>query len=141
MIILDTNIISEMMHDEMDVGVRAWLNLQDPKSLYTTTVTVMEIHYGILLKPDGRKKESLKIAFENVMSSAIGSRVLPLDASAAELAGAAAAKGKLRGMNMGTADLQIVGIALANGFVVCSRDELPFREAGVELVNPFSHHH
>lgn len=140
MIILDTNVISEMMKEEMDSNVQAWLNTQNPRSIFTTTVTIMEIRYGILKKPDGRKKEGYKVAFDNIMATAIGPRVLSLDTNSAERAGAVAAETKMRGMNLGTADVQIAGIALASGFAVCSRDELPFKEAGVELINPFKYH-
>ena len=138
MIILDTNVLSEMMKEELHPNVQAWLNHQDSKSLFTTTVTIMEVRFGIFRLPDGRRKEGFKEVLENILSRAFGMRILQFDMLAAENAARVAAETEGRGMNLKTADVQIAGIALARDMVVASRDEMPFFEAGVKLINPWS---
>ena len=75
---------------------------------------------------------------ENILSRAFGMRILQFDMLAAENAARVAAETEGRGMNLKTADVQIAGIALARDMVVASRDEMPFIEAGVKLINPWS---
>lgn len=137
MIILDTNVVSEMMQETLDANVQSWLNRQEAKSLFTTTVTVMEVRFGILRLPDGRRKEGFTELFSNVLNKAFDTRILAFDSIAAEEAARVAAETQARGMNLGTADTQIAGIALSRSMGVASRDEMPFVEAGVQLINPW----
>lgn len=137
MIILDTNVVSEMMQETLDANVQSWLNRQEAKSLFITTVTIMEIRFGILRLPDGQRKKGYTEVFNNVLRKAFDTRILELDTLAAEKAAGVAAETQARGMNLGTADTQIAGIALSKGMGVASRDEMPFVEAGVQLINPW----
>ena len=137
MIILDTNVISEFMRDNPEQVVADWLDAQDLRSLYTTTVNVMELHYGIHKLPEGKRKTGLWEVLEFTLPKLFADRELKFDRHAAEVTAKIAAETRARGMNIKTADLQIAGISIANGFTVASRDTLPFIETGAALINPW----
>lgn len=137
MIILDTNVISEIMKAEPDQAVAKWLDAQILRSLYITTINVMELRYGVELLPGGKGKEALWKVLNFTIIRLFGNRLLNFDQHAAIAAAKIAAETKNRGINLSTADTQIAGIALANKFIVASRDIRPFTEVGVTLINPF----
>jgi predicted nucleic acid-binding protein len=93
MVILDTNIVSEMMRVAPAPAVVAWLNHQDASQLFLTAVTIGEIRYGLRVLPPGRRRQGLEEGFERILAAAFTGRVLPFDEAAAnrygELMGAA----------------------------------------------------
>lgn len=137
MIILDTNVISEIMKADPELAVADWLDAQSLKSLYVTTVNLMELRYGVQMLPDGKRKEALWVVLGFTLNKLFEDRELSFARAAAEATATIAAETRLRGIKLGTADMQIAGIATANGFAVASRDALPFKEAGVTLINPW----
>ncbi len=98
----------------------------------------MELRYGVEKLPDGKRKEALLEVLDFTLVRLFGNRYLSFQRNAAAKTAVIAAKTKLRGMNLCIADMQIAGIALANGFAVASRDTLPFSEAGVTLIDPWN---
>lgn len=138
MIILDTNVISEIMKPTPDLSVSAWLDAQNLRSLYVTSINLMELRYGVQKLPEGRRKDSLRDVLEFTLTKLFSDRELAFDRHAAQATASIAAETFRRGMNLSTADLQIAGIALANGFAVASRDAMPFTETGVTLIDPWN---
>lgn len=137
MIILDTNVVSEIMKSEPKQAVASWLDSQSLKSLYITTISVMELRYGVELLPEGKRKNALWEVLDFTIYRLFDDRILNFDRKAAEKAAEVSAKAKARGMNLGTADMQIAGLAIASGMSIASRDEMPFIETGVHLINPW----
>jgi len=137
MIILDTNVISEIMRIDPEQAVAEWLDTQNLRSLHVTSINVMELRYGVQKLPEGNRKKALWEVLEFTLNKLFSGRELSFDRHAAEATATIAAGTFQRGMNLGTADMQIAGIALANGFAVASRDALPFTEAGVTLIDPW----
>ena len=137
MIILDTNVISEVMKSNPEQAVAEWLDTQNLRSLYVTSINVMELRYGVQKLPEGKRKKALWEVLEFTLNKLFAGRELSFDLKAAEATATIAAETFQRGMNLGTADLQIAGIALAHGFDVASRDALPFVESGVTLSDPW----
>lgn len=137
MIILDTNVISEVMKADPEQAVVAWLDAQNLRSLHITAINLMELRYGVQKLPEGKRKEALWEVLEFTLAKLFADRELSFDRHAAEATAVIAAETKLRGVTLGIADLQIAGIAMANGFAVASRDALPFSEAGVTLIDPW----
>lgn len=137
MIILDTNVISEPMKPEPNTKVVEWLNGQHNMALFTTTVNVMELRFGLERLPDGKRKADLWKALEFTLSLLVGSRILPFDRSAADEAARIAATTEAAGKKVGVADGQIAAVAKTRGFSVATRDVEPFKGAGVEVINPW----
>ncbi|MEM7652241.1 MAG: PIN domain-containing protein, partial [Pseudomonadota bacterium] len=83
MIILDTNIISELMRPKPEASVVAWLNAQDENEIATTTITEAELRYGICRLPHGRKREQIQVTVEQILREFSTDRILPFDQAAA----------------------------------------------------------
>ncbi len=137
MIILDTNVISEFMKDQPEQSVVDWLDKQNLRSLFFTTVNLMELHYGVHLLPDGKRKTALWEVLGFTLAKLFDDRQLTFTPHAAEVTASIGAETEKRGKKLGTADLQIAGIAKAHGFAVVSRDRKPFIDAGVTLIDPW----
>lgn len=137
MIILDTNVISEPMQCAPDRAVVAWLNEQIDSALFTTSITVMELRFGLERLPEGKRKTNLWAVLDFTLSRLIGSRILPFDTAAAIEAARIAALAEAGGTPIGQADGQIAAIASAHGFAVATRDTVPFQQAGLTVINPW----
>lgn len=137
MIVLDTNVISEPMRPAPSGAVVAWLNGQDEALLFTTSVTVMELRFGLERMPEGRRRADLWAVLDFTLSRLVGPRVLPFDAAAAAEAARIAALAEAAGAPIGQADAQIAAIARVHGFAVATRDAAPFRQAGLAVIDPW----
>lgn len=137
MIILDTNIISEVMRPKPDQKVIAWLNQQNSVNLFVSSISLAEINYGLYVLPQGKRKQQLQVRFEQFVNKAFQYRILDFNEQAAKVYGKVMGEGKLIGRPMSVPDGQIAAIALINGFVVATRNVKDFRYCGVEVVNPF----
>jgi hypothetical protein len=137
-IILDTNVISEPMRAAPDPAVIAWLNGQLYAALFTTSITVMELRFGIERLPEGRRKADLWDVLDFTLSRLVGARVLIFDTPAAAMAARIAAETEKAGMPMGQADVQIAAIASTHGLAIATRDVAPFQAAGLAVINPWT---
>jgi hypothetical protein len=137
MIVLDTNVISEPMRAAPEPRVVDWLNGQRDVALFTTSVTVMELRFGLERLPEGRRKADLWAVLDFTLSRLIGPRVLPFDLAAAAEAARIAAMAEAEGTPIGQADAQIAAIARSHGFAIATRDVAPFRRAGLTVINPW----
>ena len=138
MILLDTNVVSAMMRLASEPLVEAWLNNQDTSSLWTSTVTVYEIRYGIHIMPGGKRKSELERDFAEVVNEALERRVLPLEMDAAIKAGAFRAKRKLAGAEINIPDAMIAGIAVSHGYSIATRNTKDFQGLGLALIDPWA---
>ncbi len=136
MIVLDTNVISEMMKPARAPAVHAWINDQVAETLYLSSVTLAELLFGIAALPDGRRKQALASALEQV-EVLFGARILPFDLPAARFYAAAAAQARAAGRGFPTPDGYIAAIAGAAKMAVATRDTAPFEAAGLKVVNPW----
>ena len=91
MIVLDTNVVSEFMLPRPDSRVTQWLDRQPASSLWTTSVTIFEVRFGIETAPAGRRRTALTTAFENWLSQVVQQRILSYDEQAARAAASLAA--------------------------------------------------
>lgn len=137
MILIDTNIVSEMMKPIPDVEVAAWLDRQDAMHLFISTITIGEISYGLNVLASGKRKTSLEKSFYNVIRQAFEYRILTFDEVAAHLYGVIMSQRKQQGKPMSIADGQIAAIARAHNCAVATRNIVDFIECGIELINPF----
>ncbi|PKQ14151.1 MAG: VapC toxin family PIN domain ribonuclease [Alphaproteobacteria bacterium HGW-Alphaproteobacteria-1] len=137
MIVLDTNVISEPMRSRPDAAVVAWLNGQSDTALFTTSVSVMELRFGLERLPEGKRKTGLWEVLDFTLSRLVGPRILPFDVPAATEAARISAVAEAAGTAIGQADAQIAAIARSHGFAIATRDVAPFETAGLTVINPW----
>jgi predicted nucleic acid-binding protein len=137
MIILDTNVVSELMKSVPSQTCLEWFSGQVSDHLYMTSITVAEVIYGHHLLPQGKRHTELERVFELVVQEAFSSRLLPFDDTAAHVYGEIMAKSKYKGKPMSTSDGQIAAIAMAHKFYLATRNTKDFQACGVPLINPF----
>jgi predicted nucleic acid-binding protein len=136
MIILDTNVLSALMRRVPDPKVVAWLDRQPQTSVWTTSITVLEVRFGLQLMPDGRKKLALTGGFSAVLQ-AIDHRIASFDGPAAERAGDLMAARQKRGRPVELRDTMIAGIVMAQHATLATRNTLHFEGVGISLINPW----
>ena len=137
MILLDTNVVSEVMKTQPLEAVVAWLNAQDSERLYVSAVTIGEITYGLRILPDGKRRSGLHERFERFVALAFDQRVLAYDESAARVYGELMGDRKELGLPMSVPDGQIAAIARLNHLAVATRNVLDFECCGIDVLNPF----
>jgi predicted nucleic acid-binding protein len=137
-ILVDTNVISEPLKAQGDPRVVAWLDRQPAETLFISTISVSEILFGIAALAAGKRRDRLAEAFENVVLRLFSGRLLSFDLEAARAYASLMSAARARGLSISVVDGQIAAIAQANGFSVATRDETPFRAAGLNIVNPWT---
>lgn len=137
MIVLDTNVISEIMRPVPDPYVMAWLAAQNSLSLTTTTITIAEIQRGICRLPTGRKREGLAERFDGFVAEAFSNRVLSLDIDSAYLCGDVSEAREAKGLHADTVDMMIASIAKRVGAKLATRNIKDFEGCGIKLINPW----
>jgi predicted nucleic acid-binding protein len=137
MILLDTNVVSEVMKRRPAEAVVAWLNGQNSEKLYVSAITIGEIAYGLRILPDGRRRSGLRERFERFIALAFDQRALAYDESAARIYGELMGGRKELGVPMRVPDGQIAAIARLNHLAVATRNVVDFENCGIEVINPF----
>lgn len=137
MIILDTNVISEAMSPTPDSAVSHWLTSQPGHTLFTTTISVAEVLFGIELLPVGKRRSTLINSAETMFARLFAGRILGFDEAAARTFPSLAVERRLRGRPITLFDAQIAAIARATGAVLATRDTRDFEGCGIRLVNPW----
>lgn len=136
MIILDTNVLSALMRQSPDLNVMAWLDQQPRTSIWTTSVTVLEIEYVLHIMPSGKRRSLLIKAFDSLLD-AIGHRVANFDLAAAQQAAGLMAARQKKGRTVELRDTMIAGIALAHRASLATRNMAHFQDLAVPLVDPW----
>jgi toxin FitB len=137
MIILDTNIISSLMREPANRAVLDWLDQQPRTSVWTTAVTILEIHFGLEVMSDGRRKQARIKAFKQLVDEMLERRIAAFDAAAAQETAILMGSRQRRGEPRDLRDSMIAGIALARHAVLATHNVKHFDDAGIEIVNPF----
>ncbi len=137
MILLDTNVVSELMLPGADASVISWTDRQPASSLWITAVTEMEIRFGILALPAGRRRDNLAMEFERFVANMILDHVATFDVAAARKAAELMAEGKRRGRPGELRDTMMAGIALATNATIATRNVAHFADLDLRIVNPW----
>jgi toxin FitB len=138
MIVLDSNVVSELMKSTPDTGVTNWLTACPGDQLATTSITVAEIGAGIEVMPQGARKRGLQALWFQLLADGFGDRVYSFDRDAATVYGELFALRRRAGKPGSPFDLQIVSIARTRGCSVATRNVKHFEDCGVEVINPWS---
>ena len=141
MIVLDTNIISEMMKPPSgrSQAVFNWLAAQDGADFFVTSFTVAEIAFGLELLPEGKRKSELQKVADEVFDSAFRARVLAFDHAAAKAFARIAAQRVKAGLHVPGDDMKIAAIALVRRMSVATRNVGDFAASGIDVINPWDY--
>ena len=137
MIVLDTNVVSELMRPEPAPQVASWVRSRDRRELFTSSITLAEIRYGIARLPDGRRKQVLLDAADDVFR-AFSDQVLPVDAMAAEHYGTIASARERSGKRISGFNVLIAAICRARGAALATRNVPDFDGTGIDLIDPWA---
>ena len=135
--VLDTNVISELMKTDPDPQVIAWLDAQSTGSVWTTSISIFEISFGLHALPDGKRKRTLQNAFEAMLADDLEYHVLDFDRAAANRAGEISAKMHGLGRPVEIRDVQIAGIVSGRNAILATRNLKHGRDTEISLVNPW----
>jgi toxin FitB len=136
MIVVDTNVASELMRPSPERAVQEWVRSHEGRELCITAITVAEIINGIERVPEGRRKEVLRSAAAEIFE-AFAEQVLPFDTAAAEQYALVVSQRDGLGLSIDGFDAQIASICRAQRAALATRNLADFRKTGVELINPW----
>jgi len=136
-ILLDTNVISELMRASCHPAVLAFVNGRPAASLFTAAICEAELRYGLARLPLGARRRSLETALNRFLAVGLSGRVLPFDSRAASCYGEIRAAREAGGRPIITADALIAATARAYGAAIATRDASGFAESGVDLFDPW----
>lgn len=137
MIVLDTNVLSELMKAAPDEGVVRWLGARPASAHYTTSITQAEILHGIQLMPAGKRRTLLMHAADAVFREDFAGRVLAFGREAAPSYARIAAERRRLGRPISQFDAQIAAIAHVSGASVATRNVDDFADVGLKILNPW----
>jgi predicted nucleic acid-binding protein len=137
MIVLDTNVLSELLRAEPEPAVFDWTASQPLETLFTTTVTQAEMLYGVGLLPNGQRRRRLETAVAALFAEDFNERVLPFDSDAATAYAVIAAERQRMGRPMSQFDAQIAAITQSRGGRLATRNVVDFEHCGLDTLNPW----
>lgn len=137
MIILDTNVLSALITERVDPAVRIWLDHQPWQSMWTSSISILEIRFGLETMAEGRRRRTRLFEFGRLIDEDLGQRIAAFDRSAAEAAADLMAQRKRKGTPREMRDTMIAGIALSRRAGLATRNVRDFADAGIEIVNPW----
>lgn len=138
MILLDTNVISELMRSEPAQAVLDWFGKHDAADLCISAVTEAELRTGVAILPDGQRRDRLQAAIDAMIDLDFQARILPFDSPAAKAYAEIAAQRRAAGRPIAEADCQIAAIARATNAPVATRNVKDFDGCGIRLINPWN---
>lgn len=138
MIILDTNIVSELLRPAPEPKVEAWLAAQDGGQVYLTALSEAELRYGVAILTDGKRRDALAEAIDAMLREDFRDRILPFDSAAAEAFATIAADRRGAGRPISQFDCQIAAIGRAQGAMVATRNARDFEGCGIEVIDPWT---
>jgi predicted nucleic acid-binding protein len=137
MILLDTNVVSEVMRLKPSENVLHWLNQQNSGGLFISSITIAEICYGLRILPDGQRRRQLEARFEAFVVQGFSGRILDFDEPAARAYAELMGICKEKGCPMSIPDGQIAAVAQVSRLALATRNMRDFIACGIELINPF----
>lgn len=137
MIILDTNVVSELMRATPAERVVSWIGAQPASTLYTTSITQAEILHGIMLLPSGKRRVAIAAAADSMFIDDFGGRILAFGSDATHPYARIATTRRHAGHPISQFDAQIAAIAHSAGATVATRNVADFDGCGVKVVNPW----
>ena len=138
MIILDTNVVSELLRPTPETRVLDWLARLDGSSIYLTSITEAELRYGVAIMDEGKRRDGLTKMIHQIVREDFAGRVLPFDSPAAVTFARIAAIRRAAGRELAQSDGQIAAIACVWSATVATRNIPDFTGCGIDLINPWN---
>lgn len=139
MILIDTNVVSELMRPNPAPGVLAWFGAQEATALYLSPVTEAELRRGAAILPNGKRIDRLIAEIDAMIADDFVGRVLPFDSPAAVGFAEIFLGRRNAGRPISYPDCQIAATARANGGAVATRNVAGFEGCGVTVIDPWTH--
>jgi hypothetical protein len=136
-IILDTNVVSELARQVPDPGVLAWLDSLETSEVATTAITAAELRYGVARLPEGHRKRELTVMIRGILTEDFYGRVLPFDERTSVRYADIVTGRERMGRPIGVADAQIAAICRDSGATLATRNTPDFEETGIKLIDPW----
>ena len=137
MVVLDSNVLSELMRPAPDPAIASWVAERATSSLHLTAVNEAELRFGLAIMPPGRRRDGLAEGLERMLRTGFANRVLPFDSAAASAFAEIAAARRALGRPIPETDCQIAAIARSRGMAVATRTVRDFADAGIDVVDPW----
>jgi predicted nucleic acid-binding protein len=138
LIVLDTNVVSELLRAVPAAQVEAWLSAQDGASVYFTSVGEAELRYGVAILPPGKRRTALTKTIAGILEEDFRDRILAFDRAAASVYATISANRRAAGRPISQFDCQIAAIAGANGAAVATRNTADFAGCGIVVIDPWN---
>jgi hypothetical protein len=139
MILIDTNVVSELMRHVPAPAVLAWFAGQDASSLYLSAVGEAELRRGAAILPVGKRRDRLIAEIDAMITEDFAARVLPFDSAAAVAFAAIYLDRRTAGRPISFPDCQIAATARAHGAAMATRNVADFADCGVKVIDPWTH--
>ena len=137
MIVLDTNVISELFTPAPHPGVVKWAQEQAEDAVFTTTITRGELLFGVHILPAGRRKDVLRVGLLRILEVRFANRVLAYDSAAADAHAEIAAQCRVQGRPRSQSDMMIASIVRAHEATLATRNVRDFDDCGIALLDPW----
>lgn len=138
MIVLDTNVLSELMRPQPNESVLNWIATYQVTSLFTTALTKAEIFYGLEILPQGKRRNTLIQIAQLMFELDFAERILTFDSDAASHFATISAKRKILGRPISQIDAQIAAIVLSHNATLATRNVADFDYCDINIINPWN---
>ena len=139
MILLDTNVVSELMRPAPSEAVLAWFAAQDAADLYLSAIGEAELRRGAALLPEGKRRDQLMATIDAMIAEDFAGRILPFDSAAAQAFVLVFLERRAAGRPISFADCQIAATARAQGAAIATRNTADFAGCGIAVIDPWMH--
>jgi toxin FitB len=136
-VLLDTNVLSEMMRPQASPAVLKWFSRQHSQEIYSSSINLAEIFYGVQLLPRGKRRDELLAGAERMFTRVLAGRLFAFEDEAAHAFARIATARRKAGRPIAEMDAQIAAIAHVHGAALATRNTADFEDCGIRLVNPW----
>jgi toxin FitB len=137
MILIDTNVVSELWRDRPDRNVAEWLEDQPREGIFVSSITLAELHFGIVRLDEGRNKLRMLQSIAKFERETFDGRVLNFDNRTAVHFGIVRAARERIGRLINFPDSAIAATAVTHGLTLATRNIKDFEGLNIALINPF----
>jgi predicted nucleic acid-binding protein len=136
-ILLDTNVISALMHPDVEPAVAVYIDAQPQDDLFTSCVCEAEVKYRLMRLPTGRRRTALMVAFENLLTDWFQDHIVVFDRACAAAYAEIRVRRAIASLPIATPDAMIAATALAHGAILATRNVADFAACGITVQNPW----
>ena len=138
MVVLDTNVVSELMRPSPNPAIESWIADRPAASLFFSAVGEAELRFGLAIMPAGRRRDAFASEIEAMLREDFADRVLPFDSEATRAYAVIAASRRVAGRPIAEADCQIAAIVRSRGMALATRNVRDFEDTGIHILDPWT---